>query len=672
MTKIGYRPEIDGLRAIAVTVVVLYHASSGILPAGFLGVDVFFVISGYLITSILAQEWRTSGRIRLGAFYGRRARRLLPALLLVLSASLAAGLWILPGLDRFQSFAESLASSILFVANLYFERNVGGYFDPASDTQPLLHLWSLGVEEQFYLVFPLLLLVLLRLDKARRLAYLSLLALGSLLLAEYWLGVDPGAAFYQMPARFWELAAGGLVALGAANSLAPGRASVQAWLGLALILVSASGLGHGDRFPGVAAAPAVAGTCLLLHAIHGSRDIGVPGRLLSASPMVYLGLVSYPLYLWHWPILAFDQAARLEPASVSWRLVLCALSVVLAVVTYRFVETPVRDGSHLRPRRFAWGGALLSVGLLGATTALMVADVGRSEAEVVRRMRLDKPADIPECHFDQSSEVTSLKPDICSSTPGLPARIAIWGDSHALAWKPFAWQLASEAGLSAQAHTMDTCPPVLGFSARRTAAPRFGDNCSRLNALVGERVASGQYDLVVLAARWPAHLGAPLQSRNEMRQGNGLQDPKGDLDPAQFVANLRETLIFLSANVAQVYVIAPTPVLYFNAPDCVAARRVEACSRPREEFELLAEPVRQRLLGAADGLPNVSLLDPTVYFCSDAECPAVRDGKGLFWDDDHVSATAAAQFAREFAATPDRFFLRGDVPPSAIEHGDLK
>ncbi|GGA85169.1 acyltransferase [Arenimonas soli] len=661
MSGTAYRPEIDGLRAIAVTAVVLYHASAGLLPGGFIGVDVFFVISGYLITSILVQEWRGTGRIDLLAFYARRVRRLLPALAVVLVATVAVAAVLLPRLGRFQEFAESAIASVLFIANIYFDLRAGGYFDPAMDSQPLLHLWSLAVEEQFYLVYPLLLAGLFRLVRVRPLVVLGVLSLVSLFVAEYWLGVSPDTAFYQMPARFWELAVGGMIALGASQTQGERRATIQAGLGLALIVLSASLLQQGWRFPGLGALSSVAGAGLVLHAVHHSPRLGIVGRMLSLRPMVLLGLVSYPLYLWHWPILTLDQETRLAPADTGWRLMLCLVAVLLAWLTYRFVEMPVRRSNWTAGavlRRGTLGSTAVLVAILGLTTI----NLGAEGSDLVTRTRQDRPADMARCHFDQSDTITHLSPGSCGSQPGRDARLAIWGDSHALAWKPLAWLLAQQAGVAAEAHTMDACPPVPGYRGHLPAAPGFGENCAAFNALVRQRIEARQYDTLILAARWPAHLDIALFSEHELarRSRTVAESPS----PSEITVGLRDTLAMASRHARRVLVIGPTPVLRFDAPDCIGTSRLSECTRPRDEYERLVLPARQALLTAAAGLPNVQVIDPTDFFCSATECPAVKDGYGLFWDDDHVSSTAAKAFAAELAAEPARFEL-GGVPVPA-------
>ncbi|MEP7301467.1 MAG: acyltransferase, partial [Caldimonas sp.] len=351
MTERGYRPEIDGLRAIAVISVVLYHAGVGAVRAGFVGVDIFFVISGYLITALLHREWQVSGRIDLLAFYVRRVRRILPALWLVVAVTLvAAGLLLSPVSGQPQAVAKSAVAALGFVANVYFQNTTGGYFDGSSSELPLLHLWSLAVEEQFYFLWPLLLIGLLRgSGAAARWAAVALCA-ASFLLCERWLATAPSLAFYQMPARWWELGVGALVALQAPRPLP--RPAVQALAagGLALVLVCVFVPWPEGHFPGAGAAGATLGTAALLFAVHHAHSLGPVGAALRSRPAVFFGLISYSLYLWHWPLLAIDRALRVEPTPAANRAGLVAAAVLLAWLSHRFVETPFRRRRPDLPR----------------------------------------------------------------------------------------------------------------------------------------------------------------------------------------------------------------------------------------------------------------------------------------------------------------------------------
>lgn len=643
MTTLAYRPEIDGLRAIAVAGVVLYHLDPNLLPGGFAGVDVFFVISGYLITSLLLAEWRASGRIDLADFYARRVRRLMPALWLVITTVMLASAFLLGHLgEPFHRILDGVQASLLFLANLHFLGTSGDYFAGPSEEQPLLHLWSLAVEEQFYLVFPLLLggLLLRGLGSARK--GLWLLSVLSLLLAEHWLSVLPPHAFFHMPSRFWELAAGVLVAL-SARPASPGeqyRALTLA--GLAMLAVALLFSGWRGHFPGVGALPAVLGTTLVLVGVHRGADMGIGGRLLAARPVVALGLCSYALYLWHWPLLALDRAIRLSPSPLAWRATLCLLALLLAALTYRYVEQPVRRGMKLAPRTILLGGLAGTVLLLASAHALgQLSLVPVDREALVAQTQRDRPADIATCHYGIGSNVTGLVPDSCELPPMAAPGLAIWGDSHALAWRPFAEQLAD--GKAVLPVTMDACSPLAGATAPHRKSPGHAAQCDRHNELAMALLSNPEeFETVLVVGHWTDHAGTP-EARSLLESRLGLA-----LDRL--------------ASVPQVIVLAPVHELAHPAPKCIAAGRLAECAVPRAEFEAVAGPLRDVLRRLAATRPNVTVVDPSGFFCGPDECPVLRDGYALFWDDDHVSSTAARSFAQAYLAEPTRYTLT-PLPP---------
>lgn len=633
---IAYRPEIDGLRAIAVLAVLAYHADAAWLPGGFAGVDVFFVLSGYLITSLLAAEWQARGRIDFPAFYARRARRLLPALALVLVVVTVASAGLLgPMGSPFQAYVDSAMASTLFVANEYFLATSGGYFAGPDEQLPLLHLWSLAVEEQFYLVFPLLLALLLRRGRGWALAILALLSLGSLWQAEAWLAHEPARAFFRTTARFWELAAGALVALAAPRPQRPGLWAVTGLVLVAAALVGSGGFGH---FPGFGAMPAVLGTAMLLAAGQSARGLGAVGRLLSARPLVVVGLWSYPLYLWHWPLLALDEALRFTPSPPAWRVLMCLVAVVLAALTHRYIEQPVRRGLRWPARRTLLAAALVSTALLALAHGLgRWPMVPPERAGIVARARVDHPPDMGLCHYGLGAPVASAVPADCPA-PARPARVAAWGDSHALAWRPFAEALARRAGQFVLPLTMDACPPWVGPMPSQPNSPRHAARCEQRNRMaLAELRGPDRFDVVMLAVRWQGHA-----------------DSAGAL--ADIQSRLAETLAQLEA-VPSVLVFAPTPELPAPAPECIASGRLAACVEARGHFEQRAQPVRAVLRDLQARFPNLTVVDPTGFFCDGTRCPAMRDGLVLYWDDDHVSSSAAAAFAQAYLDDPARYTL---------------
>lgn len=653
LANLKYRPEIDGLRAIAVASVVLYHADPRLLPGGFIGVDVFFVISGYLITALLADEWQRNGRIDFLAFYARRVRRLLPALVVLVLGVVAAAVLLMGRHGTvFEQTGESAVAALLLVANVYFQLNTGGYFDNPAQAPPLLHLWSLSVEEQYYLVYPALLALLLRWvpgGVARRLVVLSV---ASLLLAEYWVHILPQQAFHQMPARFWELAAGGIVAL---SAVAPAqgrlaRAFVPA--GIVVVMAACVWTPAWPTFPGVGAVPAVAGSVLVLLGIHRRQTAGWVAATLRSRPFVGLGLVSYSLYLWHWPLLAIDANVRFEASSSAWRLLLCALAVGLAWLSWRFVEQPLRRPGRLGSGATVLAGLGVSLLAIAAVTAMMSVDRVPPEA---RRMaesgRGDHPAYMADCHFDTRDEFTGLKPAACWSRPAVEPTVALWGDSHAMAWQPFAWRLAESTGESAFGMTMNSCNPT-GIPPPEPAPPTES-RCAAMNAEALDWLESRQVKTLVIATRWPLlaatgpALPAPLQQRYDQ------------IDAA--LVRLR--------HVPRVLLVGPVPLLKRPAPTCLSVGWEDECAVTRRHHDEVSSGAWRVLAALAEAHPNVELIDPADFLCDARLCPVARDGYALYWDSNHVSATASREFARRYLQAPARYTRAPHpaTPPSPQE-----
>jgi peptidoglycan/LPS O-acetylase OafA/YrhL len=611
----NYHREVDGLRAIAIAAVVLYHA--GIGDGGFVGVDVFFVISGYLITSLLLREHASAGDIDLPAFWARRFQRILPAALTMLAGVICFAVAVLPASEAAKVGYSALATA-MFAANLFFQHTTGGYFDGPSDALPLLHMWSLGVEEQFYLVWPALMILALRWRPQQLRRDLACLALVSFLLAEHLIGSDPNRAFYSMPGRFWELAVGGLIATLPARRL-------PAWIGWAgLALLAAACLWPMSHFPGYGALPAVAAAGLVVAAVHG----GATNRLLASPPLVGLGLISYSLYLWHWPLLAYYRATSIGQGSPAVRAELCAAAVLLAIVSYRYIEQPWRRAPLRRPLLLA--GTAVALLSLSACAVVYVSNLAApAPAPVFRESRLanfaesDRAPNYAGCHRYQGD---SPGPE-CRTGHG-PLKVAIWGDSFALTWEPLAWRLA--AGSGAIAYSMDGCPPLLGFD--------FVDNpnpaCVARNSALPAALAGT--DVVIITAYWQRY--APSRApATRNRQLNEIR------------TGLARTLAAITPSARQVLLIAPTPVMLDSVPHCL--RLGAECGITRAQHEAGVRALRQVLESEVRRFPNARLVDPSAFLCSDSSCPAVRDGVALYLDEAHATFTTARAFAETWPAS---------------------
>jgi len=500
-----HRHDIDGLRGVAVLSVVLYHLGfSRGLSGGFVGVDVFFVISGYLITGILQRELE-SGRMSLAEFYNRRVRRIFPALFVVYLFCLIGSAFVLFP-RQVQGVGLDVLRSLAFVSNIAFAR-AGGYFDQSSKGSLLLHTWSLSVEEQFYIGLPLLLWALSRVPRWARLAALGGLAVLSFFTAQRALGVDARAAFYFVHYRAWELLTGSLLALGVIPRLRSRLvAEALGGLGLGLILWASCAITEAMPFPGAWALPPCIGALAILHS--GAEVQTFTARLLSMPPLRWVGVVSYSLYLWHWPLIALNDALHLNSTAAS-RIAILFAALLASAISYRYVERPFR----LKPyRRSARASLLVAAAAMAATAVFAV-----SAPVVAARLRpaaamadsaleySDHRADVgpPGCFLHSGFADTRLYPkDICLKfVPGC-RNVLIMGDSH-----------AAHFVAAFKARYPDRC--FLQATASGCEAVRHGSGAKRCTALFNDVfdqfLPSHRVDTLVVAGRWPRQTLPQLQ-----------------------------------------------------------------------------------------------------------------------------------------------------------------
>jgi peptidoglycan/LPS O-acetylase OafA/YrhL len=637
-----YRRDIDGLRAVAILSVVLFHAGLGV-TGGYVGVDVFFASSGFLITSLIIKDLR-SGTFSLWDFWERRARRILPALTVMVATVLVVGsIVLLP--EHLEDLGKQVLALLGFSANLWFWRETG-YFGAAAEQQPLLHTWSLSLEEQFYLFIPLLLIGLFRIRRAGWCA--PLLALGvvaSLALAIILVPRIPKASFFLLPTRAWELAAGGLLAF-AGPVARRGLREVMGWSGLAAIAVAAGWYSQDTRFPGLAALPPVLGAVLLIWS--GIPDAGgsprsSAHRLLGWAPLVALGLLSYSLYLWHWPLLALRRylGLGLDSHALSGALVVVALG--FAWLSLRFVERPFRGRrSGQSPRRTFALAALAGVALaLQATTvwgsggfpqrlsaeALMFAG-GAAANPYDRLMRRE---DIPQ-------NLTTV------GDPAATRRIFVWGDSHAMAVLPAIDAACKQAGIRAEAATASATAPVLGWY----FVHHFGlsERAPAYNQAVLDHIraaaATAPIERVILVARWRAYTQADADGR--------------------FAAALKRTIDDLRACGCQVTILREVPSLPKNVPQSTALKEMFGWDALGVSFTAAEHrhdvTPQDTIFASLTGTAGLDFLDPLPALCDSSGLVQVADSDGVFFrDSNHLSVRGSLRLVPAFLAllaTPAR------------------
>jgi peptidoglycan/LPS O-acetylase OafA/YrhL len=505
-----YRPDIDGLRAIAVMLVVNFHAFPEAMPGGFIGVDIFFVISGFLITGIIARELDQQ-RFSLVGFYNRRIRRIFPALIVVLAATLVLGwLWMLPA--AYAQLSADVFASAAFFSNIALLLQ-SGYFDIESGKKPLLHLWSLGIEEQFYLCWPLILILAARL-RLSILAAASGIALASFVLNVALIGSNPVATFYLPFTRAWELLAGGALACGWSRiSQTAGAGNWRASAGLLLIAAAAAVLDTHRAFPGWWALLPVGGSVLLLSApaSWGCR------HLLASRPLVWIGLISYPLYLWHWPLLVFFGIVKFGPLTLNERELILLASTLLAWLTYRLVELPFRFG---RPSALRIAGLCAGMVLIAAAGGVVFAGRGFDsrlppEIRELADVRTDPSKwRVHECLLDLDREMSFA--DSCVDRDRRPL-LLIWGDSTAGALIPGFRKAQETHDFGIAQFTSSSCIPALNADIADTP------NCRAINDKVLSLAGKLRPDIVLLHGTWEQHLDNVAETVVALKQATGAR-----------------------------------------------------------------------------------------------------------------------------------------------------
>lgn len=506
-----YRPEVDGLRGVAVLAVVLFHAGLG-LSGGYIGVDVFFVISGYLITSLIVFELQ-QGKFKLANFWERRARRIIPALVVVVLATLIAG-WFLFLPREYTELGKSATSLSVFGANIYFWiTNWSGYFAITAEEMPLLHTWSLAVEEQFYLIAPLVLSAVYGFPGLRTnrvfLGLVGIAALISFLTSVYGVARHPVAAFYLLPTRAWELLLGSALAVCPTSWMTKQRTIREStsYLGLVCILIPCFVYSGETSFPGLAALPPCLGTALILWNSNSiATDITPTSlcRLLTARPIVFIGLISYSLYLYHWPIFAFSRYYLVhEPVGLGQRITMVAMSLALAIISWRLIETPFRRKTLCFSQKSIY---------LFAFSALIATFLAGFGVYASRGLSQRMPHDIgvaldPKDYFirDLTTEdiVAGRLVPFGTLNAHHPVKVVVWGDSHATAALPAFDAVLKTRGLSGVAATHSATAPVLRYFMENRYG--LGKNAVRFNEEVITYIQKHQVPNVVLIACWSGY-----------------------------------------------------------------------------------------------------------------------------------------------------------------------
>ncbi|WP_193311481.1 acyltransferase family protein [Georgenia satyanarayanai] len=660
----AFRPDIEGLRAVAIGLVLVYHAGVRQLPGGFVGVDVFFVISGFLITGLLIREIERDGRVSLRRFYARRAKRLLPAAGLVLVVTAALTVWTLPVVD-WRAFGWDVVGAALYVVNWVLAGRSVDYLAEDVGASPVQHFWSLAVEEQFYIVWPLLLVLvgwLVRRDGRLRVrpvmvVAILLIVVPSFLWSVHYSATSPNAAFFVTTTRLWELGIGAFVAIGATQwgRLPRALATVLGWAGLAAVVLSGFLLTAGTTWPGSAALLPTLGTAAVIVAgfVDGNRG---PARLLAWQPAVWVGALSYSLYLWHWPLVVAATAVWGELGGGRGLLVMAA-AVVPAYLSHRFVENPIRfsgsvsrsDGLALSVgANFSLVGVAAGLALVlavpsaapaasgsvsgaaaleapsGTTTAGPGSLASLADVKAVVPAPVDAPDDVPAGYADGCDvDVTEEDLLVCEyGDPDGEVTVAVVGDSKIYQWQSALDAVAEEQGWRLVYVIKSGCP----FAAALTVVDgKVNDSCRTWNEEALETVTRLQPDAVLTSQRSgdAPQSGDDLGSRSAQVMADGL------VERWEEIAELGIPVAVLLDN--------PAPEI--SVYECVAEnlQSLETCAFDRETG--IAESAAPTQRAAAERVPTARVVDLTEHVCPAEECVPVIGDVLVYRQGSHLTDT---------------------------------
>jgi peptidoglycan/LPS O-acetylase OafA/YrhL len=631
-----YRPDIDGLRAVAVLSVVLFHAFPTLIRGGFIGVDIFFVISGFLISTIIFKSL-DAGTFSFGEFYARRIKRIFPALLVVLVFCYVFG-WYSLLADEYAQLGKHIVSGAGFVSNLTLLREAG-YFDSSADTKPLLHLWSLGIEEQFYLFWPVAVFIAWRLRSSLWMLTAAL-SVVFFLLNLSMVGTNPTATFYSPHTRFWELLLGSLLAW--CTIYLPGRATltgatssnVQSLLGVGLLAAGFLFITKDIGFPGKWALVPVIGAALIIAA---GPSAFINRYVLSHKVMVWFGLISFPLYLWHWPILTFARIIEGGTPSSALRAAAVVASILLAWVTYKLIEQPLRK-SQGQYKAVGLVGLMFAVGLVGFVTYRNDGLAGREFPSEVAA-HLGSVADykttmkiygLGECFIDYEQTVDVLVANKCGQPSGTGRRLIVFGDSEAAHLMGGVRKVYAGAGFDIEQWTGTSCRPFDSFMPNPVG--RCADVSRRFVTSVLPTLKAG--DVLIVGSSWISSFNAQTGDVL-MKSLDGLFDA-------------------LSKTPATVIVFGNTPHFYEH-PVSSIARKI-SISRDMRYLKAVDYQPSNKIIEDLASKRGVLYFNPSSGLCkpeNPLECIAY-DGKSLtFFDRGHMSEAGSERVLQKFSKDVD-------------------
>ena len=646
ISKVNYRKDIDGLRAIAVLSVIFSHLNIPGFSGGFIGVDIFFVISGFLITRQILDE---SNNFSIANFYERRIRRIFPALFVVIAFVMVIGALIF-NFRAFKDLGQSATATTLFSSNILFWYR-GGYFAASSLEKPLLHTWSLAVEEQFYLLFPILLLIIRRYFNKKYFQIIFTIGVGSLFASIWSVHTYPEATFYLAPTRAWEIIAGSILAM---RIISPLHTTVQrnlfSALGCVLIFYSIFNYTDQTIFPGFNAIPPVLGTCLIIYS--GIGEYSVIGKVLQAKPMVFIGLISYSLYLWHWPLIAFSKYYLLRELNLIDTFMIISITFFIAIISFKFIEKPFRGNNSLiikSSNLFAFAVIVMTVSALcGLLVSMENGMPNRYNEANSAIMRLEER----DAEWKESAEIMMKNSSkLIGNASALPSFV-LWGDSHAQALVPAISSVAKKyalSGIGISGH-----PPVLGLDIEGLPYSEAERNEVAIS-LIKHRP---ELKTVIIAARWVMYDDGH-QFKNELpiinhRLKEVSQTNNVNSSNSVFLRSaLFKTVTTLLALNRKVVVVMNVPEIGFNVPalhfiskiknesyDYLLPTKMEYLERNKSVYDIFSD---------LSSLKGVNIIYPELYLFDEKDrAKVINDNNLLYRDDDHLSGYGAEFIAPVF------------------------
>jgi peptidoglycan/LPS O-acetylase OafA/YrhL len=653
-----YRAEIDGLRALAVIPVILFHAGFELFSGGFVGVDVFFVISGYLITTILIEDIE-SKRFSIVNFYERRARRILPALFFVMLVCIPfAWMWMLP--SQMKDFSQSLVAVSLFASNILFWRE-SGYFEAAAEEKPLLHTWSLAVEEQYYVLFPILLILAWRFGRNRVFWMIVVMAAISLLLSEWGWRNKETANFYLAPTRAWELFSGSIAAF-IVHKKGVQKHNFLALLGLGAIIFSIFVYDEATPFPSVYALVPVLGVVLLV--LYADKET-IAAKVLSTKAFVGIGLISYSAYLWHQPLFAFARVASVDTFPSYVYLILSLLSIILAYISWTFIEIPFRNRSLNRRTIFLLTSVCVllfsTIGFLGHINDGFISRFTQNQLELVS----PKVGDTSGCHNGlEAATIRNGGRCIVAGGSDTIVDIAVIGDSHASALTDAVKIELASVGRGFLAFNGSWCVPLINFATNQPGK----DGCiEEINAAYAQILEDEKIRTVVLHAEW-ANYDAGFRWNDTGIAGYVFSE-NGNFDytKSSVGGNLQEFRSAVEYTFKKLYeanknviVVLSVPEFELHVPNSLnpkapfAIHGTEEPTLPLVNFNKRTSQVSEVLVGKSSKF-GFQILNPSLTFCDESRCFSHNVNGSFYTDGNHLSLLGASQLSPLLVETITEF-----------------